>query len=111
MYRDALNATGRRVYLQICNTLHWDGPHPEMDGAGGFAATIRPWATQGRDVRELANSLFIQVCVEARSCGVSGRSLARRPVRVGLAVRVGSSLTSLQTAAVASLLDTSRPII
>ena len=60
MYRDALNASGRQVYFQMCNTLHYDDPFPEMRGGGGFSATMRPWAAQGRDVRELANGVFIQ---------------------------------------------------
>ena len=60
MYRDALNASGRQIYLQTCNTLHYDDPFPEMRQGGGFSATIRPWAAQGRDARELANSVFIQ---------------------------------------------------
>jgi hypothetical protein len=60
MYRDALNASGRQVYFQMCNSLHYDDPFPEMRGGGGFSATMRPWAAQGRDVRELANGIFIQ---------------------------------------------------
>ena len=42
MYRDALNASGRQVYLQTCNTLHYDDPFPEMRKGGGFAATMPP---------------------------------------------------------------------
>ena len=60
MYRDALNASGRQVYFQMCNTLHYDDPFPELRGGGGFSATMRPWAAQGRDVRTLANGVFIQ---------------------------------------------------
>ena len=60
MYRDALNATGRQVYFQMCNTLHYDDAFPELRGGGGFSATMRPWAAQGRDVRTLANGVFIQ---------------------------------------------------
>ena len=60
MYRDALNASGRQVYFQMCNTLHYDDAFPELRGGGGFSATMRPWAAQGRDVRTLANGVFIQ---------------------------------------------------
>ena len=73
MYRDALNASGRQVYFQMCNTLHYDDPFPELRGGGGFSATMRPWAAQGRDVRALANGIFIQ-CEPTR--------LTSRPTRL-----------------------------
>ena len=77
--RDALNATGRPIYYSITGILPYNDAQPGMHcitpnpKGGGFsgAFTVRPWAAEGREPGDVANSYLVEYCnnaVRALTC-------------------------------------------
>eukprot|EP00039_Didymoeca_costata_P003362 m.67148 g.67148 ORF g.67148 m.67148 type:complete len:437 (+) comp11864_c0_seq1:147-1457(+) len=57
--RDALNKTGRPVYLSVCEI--WNDPEPiSTCHSRGIVYSPKMWLQQGLPVRELANSILVE---------------------------------------------------
>ena len=97
--RDGLNATGRSVYLSVCQLLPYagfvgDGNFTELLCFGGAAAgapayTVLPWLAAGLAPQELANAYLIEWCNNEATFGETDKE-------VGIAGSLLSNLDAQQ---------------
>jgi alpha-galactosidase len=58
--RDALNATGRPVYVSVCEITPYSGEKDSCHSDGGVVYSPKMWVDQGLDVSTLANSILVE---------------------------------------------------
>jgi hypothetical protein len=64
-WREALNKTGKKMWLSICPQYVYEDAFPDEHCVQGFAYNTRGWVAMGLDPRELANGILVEC--ESRS--------------------------------------------
>ena len=60
--RDALNATGRKIFFSITEAVPWTDRYERMHCYGDNVFVTKGWVAQGLDIVGLANSALVEYC-------------------------------------------------